>query len=188
MGATPSRLHLDLACHALAAGGVIAYPTEGVWGLGCEPLNSHACARILMLKRRAAAKGFILIASEFAQVEPFLASVPRAKLARVLKDWPGPVTWLLPAASWVPAHLTGGRATLAIRVTAHAAAAALCARYGGPIVSTSANASGRSPARTALQVQRQFGARLDYVLPGALGGLSKPTPIRDLASGKAVRT
>lgn len=187
MGATPSRLHLDLACHALAAGGVIAYPTEGVWGLGCEPLNSHACARILMLKRRAAAKGFILIASEFAQIEPFLAKVPRAKLAPVLASWPGAVTWLLPAASWVPSRLTGGRATLAIRVTAHPVAGALCARYGGPIVSTSANASGRAPARTALQVQRQFGAKLDYVLHGALGGLSKPTPIRDLASGAKVR-
>lgn len=187
MAATISRLHLDLACHALAGGGVIAYPTEGVWGLGCEPLNSHACARILTLKRRAAAKGFILIASEFAQVEPFLAKVPPARLAPVLKGWPGAVTWLLPAASWVPSHLTGGRATLAIRVTAHPVASALCARYGGPIVSTSANASGRAPARTALQVQRQFGAKLDYLLPGALGGLSKPTPIRDLASGAKVR-
>jgi L-threonylcarbamoyladenylate synthase len=187
LGATPSRLHLDLACHALASGGVIAYPTEGVWGLGCEPLNSHACARILMLKRRAAAKGFILIASEFAQVEALLAPVPRARLAPVLKTWPGPVTWLLPAASWVPAHLTGGRSTLAIRVTAHPIAAALCGRYGGPIVSTSANASGRAPARTALQVQRQFGVKVDYVLHGALGGLDKPTPIRDLASGARVR-
>lgn len=183
----PSRLHLDLACHALAAGGVIAYPTEGVWGLGCEPLNAHACRRVLSLKRRAAAKGFILIASEFAQVEPFLAGLPPAKLAPVRASWPGAVTWLLPAASWVPAHLTGGRATLAIRVTAHPVASALCERYGGPIVSTSANASGRRPARSALQVQRQFGARVDYVLTGELGGLQGPTPIRDLASGRAVR-
>ena len=188
MGATPSRMHLDLACHALAAGGVIAYPTEGVWGLGCEPLNLHACRRVLALKHRAAAKGFILIASEFAQVAPFLAPVAPARLAPVKASWPGAVTWLLPAASWVPRHLTGGRDTLAIRVTAHPVASALCARYGGPIVSTSANASGRRPARSALQVQRQFGARLDYLLPGELGGLAGPTPIRDLASGRAVRT
>ncbi len=153
----------------------------------CEPLNPHACRRILALKRRAAAKGFILIAAEFAQVEPFLAPVPRAKLAPVLKSWPGAVTWLLPAASWVPRHLTGGRKTLAVRVTAHPLASALCARYGGPIVSTSANASGRRPARSALQVQRQFGQKVDYVLAGELGGLRGPTPIRDLASGKAVR-
>lgn len=182
----PSRLHLDLACHALASGGVIAYPTEAVWGLGCEPLNAHACARVLELKRRPGAKGFILIASEFAQVEPFLAPVPRARLKPALASWPGAVTWLLPAASWVPAHLTGGRHSLAVRVTAHPVASALCAQYGGPIVSTSANISGRAPARTTLQVQRQFGARLDYLLPGALGGLARPTPIREL-SGRTVR-
>jgi L-threonylcarbamoyladenylate synthase len=182
----PSRLHFDLACHALASGGVIAYPTEAVWGLGCEPLNAHACARVLELKHRPRAKGFILIASELAQVEPFLALVPRAKLKPALATWPGPFTWLLPAASWVPAHLTGGRDHLAVRVTAHPVASALCARYGGPIVSTSANISGRAPARTALHVQRQFGDRLDYLLPGALGGLARPTPIREL-SGRMVR-
>ena len=187
MAATVSRLHLDLACHALAGGGVIAYPTEAVWGLGCEPLNEHACKRVLQLKRRPRAKGFILIASEFAQVEPFLAPLPRATLAPVLKTWPGPVTWLLPAASWVPAHLTGGRDSLAIRVTAHPVARAVGERYGAPVVSTSANVSGRAPARTALQVQRQFGARVDYVLPGDVGGLDRPTQIRDLASGKTVR-
>ena len=183
----PSRLHLDLACHALAGGGVIAYPTEAVWGLGCEPLNAHACRRILSLKRRTRGKGFILIAADFAQAEPFLATLPRAKLKTALATWPGPVTWLLPAASWVPGYLTGARKTLAIRVTAHPLARALCDQYGGPIVSTSANVSGRAPARTALQVQRQFGSRVDYVLPGALGALRRPTPIRDLASGKWVR-
>jgi L-threonylcarbamoyladenylate synthase len=183
----PSRLHLDLACHALADGGVIAYPTEGVWGLGCDPLNAHACRRILALKRRGPGKGFILIASGFAQIAPFLAALTPAKLKPVKAGWPGPVTWLLPAASWVPAHLTGGRDTLAVRVTAHPVARALCERYGGPVVSTSANASGRAPARNALQVHRQFGARVDYVLAGELGGLRGPTPIRDLASGRVLR-
>ena len=183
----PSRLHLDLACHALAAGGVIAYPTEAVWGLGCEPLNRHACARILRLKRRAGGKGFILIASDFAQVTPFLAHVSKPKLKPAFATWPGPVTWLLPAARWVPPYLTGARDTLAVRVTAHPVAAALCAAYGGPIVSTSANASGHAPARNALQVQRQFGGDLDYLLPGAVGDLKKPTPIRHLASGRTVR-
>lgn len=183
----PSRLHLDLACRALAGGGVIAYPTEGVWGLGCEPLDARAFARLLALKRRAARKGVILIASDFAQVTPFLAHVPKPKLQPVLKRWPGPVTWLLPAASWVPAHLTGGRDTLAVRVTAHALARALCAQYGGPIVSTSANASGRPPLRSLLHVQRQFGARVDYILPGALGGRRRPTPIRDFATRRTIR-
>lgn len=187
MGATFSRIHLDLACHALASGGVIAYPTEGVWGLGCEPLNQHACRRIIRMKRRGGHKGFILIAADFAHVAQFLAHVSRPKLRPAFDTWPGPVTWLLPAASWVPPYLTGGRRTLAVRITAHPLAARLCEQYGGPIVSTSANRSGRAPARTALQVVRQFGDEVDYVLPGAVGGARRPTQIRDLATGKVVR-
>jgi L-threonylcarbamoyladenylate synthase len=184
---TPSRLQLDLACHALAAGGVIAYPTEAVWGLGCEPLNHHACTRILALKRRPRAKGFILIASDFPQLRRFVREMPRRQLAPALDSWPGAATWLVPAASWVPDYLTGGRDTLALRVTAHPVARALCAAYGGPIVSTSANVSGHAPARSALQVHRQFRGGLDYVVPAATGGLARPTPIRDLASGAVVR-
>jgi L-threonylcarbamoyladenylate synthase len=187
MGAAPSRLHLDLACHALAAGGVVAYPTEAVWGLGCEPLNHHACEHVLKMKRRRAAKGFILIAADFAHVTQFLAHIPRPKLKSALDTWPGPATWLLPAASWVPRYLTGGRGTLAVRITAHPLAAALCAAYGGPIVSTSANVSGHAPARTALAVQRAFGSRVDYVLHGETGGATRPTPIRELMTGKQVR-
>jgi L-threonylcarbamoyladenylate synthase len=187
MGATVSRLHLDLACHALAAGGVVAYPTEAVWGLGCEPLNHHACEKVLALKRRAPKKGFILIASEFAQLAPYIKAVPAAWLKPALKSWPGAATWLVPAAGWLPEMLTGGAPTLAVRVTAHPVASALCRAYGGPIVSTSANRSGHAPARTALNVQRAFGARVDYVLHGDTGGAARPTPIRDLATGKLVR-
>ena len=193
----PTRLQLDLACHALASGGVIAYPTEAVWGLGCEPLNRHAFARLIALKDRAQSKGVILIAAEFEQIKPFLAPLTPAlsphktwgegALQAALKSWPGPSTWLMPAADWVPRYLTGGRKTLAVRVTAHPVAAALCRAYGGPIVSTSANVSGRPPARSALQVRRRFGDALDYILPGAVGGLGKPTPIRDLMTGKLLR-
>ncbi len=183
----PLRLQLDLARHALARGGVVAYPTEAVWGLGCEPLNRHAVDQLLGLKKRQGGKGFILIAAEFEQVAPFIAPVPKAKLKPALDSWPGPHTWLMPAADWVPRYLTGGRATLAVRVTAHPVASALCRAYGGPIVSTSANISGRPPARTALQVRQMFGSDLDYILPGETGGLVKPTPIRDLMTGKLVR-
>src|SRR5205823_6351152 len=158
----------------------IAYPTEAVWGLGCEPLNRQACERVLELKRRPRGKGFILIAAEFAHVQHFLAHIPRPRLQKAFATWPGPATWLLPAARWAPRHLTGGRDTLAVRVTAHPVARALCVAYGGPIVSTSANVSRRSPARTALAVQRVFGAAIDYVLPGDTGGAKRPTPIRDL--------
>lgn len=181
------RLHLDFARHALAAGGVIAYPTEAVWGLGCEPLNSHAVARLLALKRRPRMKGLILVASAFSQVERFTASVPRATLQRALDSWPGPATWLFPAADSAPDWLTGHHRTIALRVTAHPVAAALCEAYGGAIVSSSANISGHPPARTALGVRRRFGDALDAILPGDTGGLSRPTPIRDLVTGKLLR-
>jgi L-threonylcarbamoyladenylate synthase len=96
------------------------------------------------------------------------------------------VTWALPAAEWVPAWLTGGRPTLAVRVTAHAQSAALCRAAGGPIVSTSANRRGRAPAHTAVQVRRWFGRELDFILGGATGGLRGPTEIRD-ANGRRLR-
>lgn len=182
-----SRLHLEAAVRTLAAGGVVAYPTEAVWGLGCEPLNAHACARILAVKHRARGKGFILIASDFEQVRPFVRALPAATLRPALETWPGPFTWLLPAAAGVPDLLTGGRDRIAVRVTAHPVAAALCAAYGGAIVSTSANLSGRRPARSALQLRRRLGERVDAILPGETGGLAAPTPIRDLATGAVIR-
>jgi L-threonylcarbamoyladenylate synthase len=183
----PSRLRLNRACHVLANGGVVAYPTEAVWGLGCEPLNRHAFARLLELKRRPPAKGVILIASDFEQLRLFIAPLPRARLKPALDTWPGAATWLVPAAEGIPEYLTGGRGTLAVRVTAHPVAAALCAAYGGAIVSTSANVSGQPPARTELQVRRRFGNGLDFILSGDTGGLARPTPIRDLATGKLLR-
>lgn len=182
-----SRLHLVAACRVLASGGVVAYPTEAVWGLGCEPLNAHACDRILAIKHRARGKGFILIASDFDQVRAFVRPLPAATLAPALATWPGPHTWLLPAAPGVPEILTGGRDRLAVRITAHPVAAALCAAYGGPIVSTSANLSGHRPARTALQVRTRLSTRVDGILPGETGGLAAPTPIRDLQTGAVIR-
>lgn len=179
--------HLLRACRALAAGGVIAYPTEGVWGLGCDPRNEDALARLLALKRRNAGKGLILIASDFAQLAPYLAPVPKAKLEVALHSWPGPETWIVPAASGVSPRLRGGHETLAVRVTAHPLVRALCEAFGSALVSTSANLSGRPPARTALGARRRFGAGLDYVLPGALGGASRPTRIRDLMTGNILR-
>lgn len=182
-----SRLHIAAACRTLAAGGVVAYPTEAVWGLGCDPLDAEACDRILAIKRRARGKGFILIASEFAQVAPFVRETATATLAPALKTWPGPHTWLMPAADGVPEILTGGRDRIAVRVTAHPVAAALCAAYGAAIVSTSANLSGHRPARTALQLRGRLGDLADGVLPGETGGLAAPTPIRDLLTGEVIR-
>ncbi len=183
-----SRLAIERASRVLGAGGVVAYPTEAVWGLGCEPENPHAFVRLLSLKRRPLHKGVILIAADYSQLEPYLGQISSAALKPVLKSWPGPSTWLLPAAARTPAYLTGGRDTLAVRVTAHPLAAALCRRYGGAIVSTSANVSDRPAARSALHVRRYFDDRLDAILNGDTGGMQRPTPIRELATGKLLRS
>lgn len=175
------------AAWLLRRGGVVAYPTEAVFGLGCDPRNRKAVQRILRIKRRPWQKGMILIAADFEQLTPYLAPLDPALQETVLASWPGPVTWLLPARSGVSRWLRGRHRTLAVRVTAHEQAAALCRAFGGAIVSTSANRSGRPPARTTLAARGRLGRDVDYVLPGALGGATRPSEIRDPASGRVLR-
>jgi L-threonylcarbamoyladenylate synthase len=184
---TPTPYLLRKAARILRGGGVIAYPTEAVWGLGCRPDCPSAVARIMRLKGRAPEKGFILIAAHLDQLKPWLAPLERSLLARVAPTWPGPVTWLLPAAADCPHWLTGRHDTLAVRVTAHPVARAVCLAAGLPLVSTSANPGGLRPARSALGVRRMFADALDLIVPGATGGLARATPIRDARSGRVLR-
>lgn len=174
-----SPFQLRQAVQAIAGGRVIAYPTEAVFGLGCDPLDGGAVRRLLAIKGRPLSKGLILIAADFDQLKPFLASLPAADAATVSASWPGPVTWVLPAAPDLPSWLSGGRPTIAVRVTAHPIAAALCRAAGSALVSTSANPTGRPPARTELQV-RQRCSGVDFIVHGPTGGRRRPTEIRAL--------
>ncbi|MFP4146937.1 MAG: L-threonylcarbamoyladenylate synthase [Halorhodospira sp.] len=183
----PSPFRLQRAVVALRSGGVVAYPTEAVWGLGCDPWCAAAIERLLSLKGRSAMKGLILIAAEPEQLTPFLAPLPTACAVQVHATWPGPVTWVLPAAEQTPAWLTGGRESMAVRVTAHPVASALCQAFGGALVSTSANRAAGRPARNASAVRRYFGERIDALVPGAVGDLQRPTPIRDGRTGAYLR-
>lgn len=184
--AIPSSVHLRVAARLLQEGGVIAYPTEGVWGLGCDPLNEAAVRRLLDLKQRPESKGLIIIAASMAQVETWLAGLDAAQRAACDRTWPGPYTWVVPAAQ-APAWLRGRHDSVAVRVSAHPGVQALCNAFGGALVSTSANVSGRPPARDALQLRQQFGRGLDYILPGRLGGDGKPSEIRDARTGIVLR-
>ena len=182
-----SRFRLRLAARHLRRGGIVAYPTEAVYGLGCDPFNPGAVADLLTLKQRPAAKGLILIAANFRQIEPFLAITSPAIRNKLLESWPGPITWIVPASPWVPEWLRGEHDTLAVRVTAHAPSADLCQTFGGPIVSTSANPSGSPPAKSRLKTRQYFNhAGLTY-LPGTTSGLSKPTDIFDAQTGTRYR-
>ena len=184
-GCPPARLRL--ARDLLRRGAVVAYPTEGVFGIGCDPDNGEAVRRVIAVKGRSAGKGLILVAATLEQALRYVRPLDPQRMARVTATWPGPVTWVLPARPGVSPLVTGGRSTVAVRVTAHPVARALCLLFRGALVSTSANASGRPPARTALAVRRALGSRLDALVPGRLGGARGASSIRDGASGRVLR-
>lgn len=177
------------AVAALRAGGVIAYPTEAVYGLGCDPHNRQAFECLFALKQRPATQGVLLIAADFAQVQMYIdhTATPADAIARARATWPGPHTWIFPRAAQTPAWLAGAHSGIALRVTTHAQAAALCRAFGGALVSTSANRHGNAPARDSATVRTTFGNELAYILDGAVGGLAQPTPIRDALSGEIFR-
>ncbi len=182
-----SRQDLETAVAALRAGGLIAYATEAVWGLGCDPFQEAAVRRLLALKQRSEAKGLIIIAASLAQVQPWLSRLNTSQRAALEASWPGPVTWVVPVGTEIPAWIRGQHSSVAIRVSAHPGVIALCQAWGGPLVSTSANLAGEPALRDAAELQRQFGAELDYVLPGELGGDAKPSEIRDAVTGAVLR-
>lgn len=181
-------LAISQAVDCLRQGRVIAYPTEAVYGLGCDPANEPAVRRILELKSRPASAGLILIADEFERLEPFVAPVDSRQLAQALDCWPGPVTFLFPRADGVPDWLAGDHPTIAVRVTDHPVCRELCRAFGGAIVSTSANPRGAEPARSPSEVERYFGAALCGTVAGELGGGARPSEIRDLATGEILRS
>lgn len=174
----------------LQRGGVIAYPTEAVWGLGCDPGNESAVLRLLALKRRAVDKGLILIAGTLAQFDGWLdwKALPNDRSEAVYASWPGPHTWVVPASGRVPHWITGAHDGVAVRVSAHPDVVALCAAFGGPLVSTSANPAGAAPPKTLADFDPTLRARLDGIVTGAIGGLVNPTEIRDARSGAVLRS
>ena len=188
----PQRFDLDqveAAAGLLRGGGVLAYPTEAVYGLGCDPHDRVAFGKVFALKQRPPSQGVLLIAADFAQVERYidLAAVPADVLAQVRQGWPGPYTWIFPRTAAVPDWVAGGHAGIALRVTAHAPSAALCRAFGGALVSTSANPHGEPSARSAQTVLDYFGDALDGVLDAPLGGQERPSTIRDALTGTIIR-
>lgn len=183
----PAAAH-DVALR-LRAGAVMAYPTEAVMGLGCDPSNEAAVTRICALKQRAVAQGVLLIAADFSQVAPYvdMAQVPSEALDKALASWPGPFTWIFPRSERVPAWISGRHAGIALRVTSHATAAALCRAFGGALVSTSANPHGLPAARTGDEVRSYFAQGIDVLVDEAVGGLAQPSEIRDVLTGELVR-
>lgn len=178
---------LQQAARAILAGGVVAYPTEGVWGLGCLPGNEAAVGRILALKGRSVDKGLILVAGDEAQFAPLLTDLDSHQRATLSASWPGPNTWLIPHSDRVPCWISGQHPKVALRVSDHPVVQALCTLCNSPLVSTSANPQGLPSALTAKEVSDYFSDGIDALSPGETGGRGRPSVIRDLLSGQAVR-
>lgn len=184
-----NQWHFSQVARVLRGGGVIAYPTEAVWGLGCDPYNEEAVQRLLALKKRPVEKGVILVAANMLQIQPLLDLVDSESLARLNSSWPGPNTWLIPdPENIIPPWIKGKHSSVAVRVSAHPGIIEMCKAFGGPIVSTSANPSGAYPAKSLLRVSTYFGRELDYCLPGSLGDSAQPTRIQDLRDSRVVRS
>lgn len=178
---------ISQAVKTLQSGGIIAYPTEGVFGLGCDPFNEAAVSKLLTIKQRPIEKGLILIAANWSQMEALIEPIPDAARTRVETSWPGPVTWVFPASQLVPTWIRGSHPSIALRITNHHIAHNLCQAFGKPIVSTSANLSGQSPTRDTKTTEQRFSTLIDYTLPGNIGALSGPTPILDALTGQCIR-
>lgn len=175
------------AVQALSIGEVIAYPTEAVFGLGCDPDNEQALQTLLDLKQRPAKKGLILIAASIEQLRRYIQPLSDQQLERCLQSWPGPVTWLIPKSDVVSPLLSGMHETLAVRVTAHPVARELCRAFGKPIVSTSANLAGANPARSIDEIQRQFAGKINSIVDGQVDITASPSEIRDLKTNSIIR-
>lgn len=175
------------AASAIAAGEVIAYPTESVWGLGCDPNNQQAVERLLSIKGRDRKKGLILVAADIGQFEPYLKNITQEQRGLLQATWPGPVTWLVPHENKIPSWITGSHKTIALRVSEHPLTRSLCEAFKGPIVSTSANPAGLAAAKTRHTVQRYFGKIIKTITPGEVGRREKPSEIRDLLTLTVLR-
>jgi L-threonylcarbamoyladenylate synthase len=185
----PRLVDAATAVGLLRRGGVVAYPTEAVWGLGCDPMDEVAVLRLLDIKQREVGKGLILVAAAIGQLDGVVDwdGLRSARREAVLASWPGPHTWVVPAMPRVPRWVKGDHAGVAVRVSAHPTVSALCRAFGGPLVSTSANPAGTPPPRSADGIDRGLRAQIDAVVVGDTSGLARPTPIRDAATGAPLR-
>lgn len=164
------RQQIETALLVLQRGGLVAYPTDTVYGLGADAANPDAVRRVFAAKRRPADLPLPLLAADLDMLHRAAPGAPEDVLARLSAFIPGALTIVAPAAPWVPPEVTAGGPSVAVRVPGHDLCRALCAALGGPIVGTSANLSGGPTPRTADEVVRQLGDSVDYVIEGECSG------------------
>jgi len=178
---------LNRFIHAVSRGAVFGYPTDTIWGIGCHPLMANSVSRILQIKNRSPDKGLILLSSRLEYCAAYL-SVGMEQLEPIRLPSAQPTSWLVPASAFCPPWIRGNFPTVAIRITDHPLLQVLCDRLEAPIVSTSANRSGRATVRNSLQLRKQFGDELDFIVTGFALGSGRPSEIKSLSSGITVRS
>lgn len=181
------RCNTETAAAIINDGGVVAYPTEAVYGLGCDPNNPDALQRLIDIKKRSTDKGLILIASNQLQLSPFIEAPNDSIKTLMNQHWPGPVTLVVQSKPSTSSLLTGGRTTLAVRISNHSVVQALCDACGHALVSTSANLSGQEALRTSTDVLSLLGDEIDAIVDGDIGSLHKPTTIIEAETGIILR-
>ena len=175
---------------ALKQGSVIFYPTEAVFGLGCDPDNEQAVMDLLAIKQRSVEKGLILIADNYNQLLPYIddSKIPMDKRPEIFSSWPGAFTWILPASDKAPKWITGKFDSIAVRVTNDADVKAVCSEFGKPLVSTSANLAGCDPVKGIEEAKQVFNDRNLFYVQGELGRANKPSQIKDAMTGAVIRS
>lgn len=176
-----------IAVAVINDGGVIAYPTEYCFGLGCDLADENAVERIFKIKRRLREQGLILVCSNLSQVRQVAHLDDLPRIDQIKASWPGPTTWLLPIKAGLPNWISGKHDTVAVRVSAHPFVQALCNAWGSAIVSTSANRHGQPALLNAKSVTLTMGAELDFVVDQAVGSQTKPSQIYHALSGERLR-
>ena len=182
-----NQTSINHAVHILQQGGIIAYPTEAVYGLGCLADKPLSIEKLLNLKQRPIDKGLILLAAEFSQFENYIEPLDDPTLNKIQSSWPGPTTWVVPARPETSPLIRGKFSSIAIRISAHPIVQAICRQCQSPIISTSANITGEEMTYNTKQVRQQFKEQLDYILKGTLGDSHKPSIIKDALTDQIIR-
>lgn len=149
----------------LKAGGIVAFPTDTVYGLGADALNYKAVERIYAVKKRPRHLPFPLLIDDMSQLSAVAAPVPEVALFLARHFWPGGLTLILPKAASLPTYLAN-QSTIAVRVPAHPVPLALIQGLGKPIIGTSANISGKPSTLTVNEVKQQLGDKVDFTIDG----------------------
>ena len=183
-----SPLRLTQIARQLNRGAIIAYPTDTIWGLGCHPMLQQSVQQIQQIKQRSLGKALILLASRLEQLLPYIdQSIQHEHLVELDKPAARPVTWLIRAGQHCPPWLTAGSDKVAVRLTSLSHIDLLCSTLQAPLVSTSANISGRTTIRNSVLAHKQFRHSVDYIIEGFRTSTTRASVIRDLQTGKILR-